>query len=295
MKPFFILSYILINMNTVKISNLWRKIGKGFFIVIVLVVLTYGIFSLLIQPSTTRNWNTDQIITPTIIISTSTISIKNIRDFSYITTSDYMPHYYGKVINRGSVKKVWFIVEPFAQPGFAHTFLSFEFNDGTFLSISVEIRKEVGESFHPIKGVLRQYELMYVIADERDVINLRANYRNDNVFLYPAKISTAKANELFENILTRAKKLEEKPEFYNTLTNTCTTNIVDHINSIAEDRLISLDKRILFPEDSDYYAYELGLLDTTLPKESLREKYQINTLAKEYKDSPLFSKKIRGF
>ncbi len=282
-------------MNAKNISHMYKKVFLWFFTLLALLILIYAVLSIVIQPSNTRNWNTDQIITPTITISTSTIFIQNIRNFSYRTTSDYTPHYYDKVINRGSVKKVWFIVEPFAQPGFAHTFLSFEFNDGTFLSISVEIRKEVGESFDPLQGMLRQYELMYVIADERDVINLRANYRNDNVFLYPAKISAAKANELFENMLARAKKLEEKPEFYNTLTNTCTTNIVDHINSIAEDRLISLDKRILFPEDSDYYAYELGLLDTTLPKESLREKYQINTLAKEYKDSPLFSKKIRGY
>jgi hypothetical protein len=235
------------------------------------------------------------VVPTTITISTSTISIKNIRDFSYRTTSDYIPHYYDKVITRGSVRKVWFVVEPFAKPGFAHTFLSFEFNDGTFLSISIEIRKEVGESFDPIKGVLRQYELMYVIADEHDVINLRANYRNDKVFLYPGKVSTAKANELFENMLMRAQKLEEEPEFYNTLTNTCTTNIVDHINSVAEERIISFDKRIIFPEDSDYYAYELGLIDSTLPKEALREKYQINSLAKEYKDSPFFSKKIRGY
>lgn len=220
---------------------------------------------LTVRPNSNRTWNKDQETPATITFSTSTISIQNIRNFSYTTTSEYTPDYYDKMLTRGSVKKVWFVVEPFARPGFAHTFLSFEFDDKTFLSISVEIRKEVGESFSPTKGIFRQYELMYVIADERDVINLRANYRNDNVFLYPAKISTTKANELFENMFTRAKKLEEKPEFYNTLTNTCTTNIVDHINSIAEDRVISFDKRILFPEDSDYYAYELGLLDTTLP------------------------------
>lgn len=276
------------------VLRILKKIVKVFFILIVLLIIAYGILCIVIRPSGTRNWNSDQATPAFITISTSTISIKNIRDFSYKTTSDYTPHYYDRVIPRGSVHKVWFIVEPFAKPGFAHTFLSFELSDGTFLSISIEIRKEVGESFDPIKGVLRQYELMYVIADEHDVINLRANYRNDKVFLYPAKVSTAKANELFENMLTRADKLQESPEFYNTLTNTCTTNIIDHINSLA-DGTIPFDKRIIFPEDSDYYAYELGLIDSTLPKEALREKYQINTLAKEYENSPLFSKKIRGY
>lgn len=271
-----------------------KKILRVFLVLLLLIVIAYIVLCIVVRPSATRDWNSDQAVPATISISTSTISIKNIRDFSYRTTSDYTPHYYDRIITRGSVHKVWFIVEPFAQPGFAHTFLSFEFNDGTFLSISVEIRKEIGESFDPLKGVLRQYELMYVVADEHDVINLRANYRNDKVFLYPGKVSTAKANQLFEDMLVRAKKLNEEPEFYNTLTNTCTTNIVDHINSLS-DNIISFDKRIIFPEDSDYYAYELGLIDSTLPKEALREKYQINALAKEYEDSPLFSKKIRGY
>ncbi len=271
-----------------------KKILRVFLALLLLIVIAYIVLCIVVRPSATRDWNSDQVVPATISISTSTISIKNIRDFSYRTTSDYTPHYYDRIITRGSVRKVWFIVEPFAQPGFAHTFLSFEFNDGTFLSISVEIRKEIGESFDPLKGVLRQYELTYVVADEHDVINLRANYRNDKVFLYPGKVSTAKANQLFEDMLVRAKKLNEEPEFYNTLTNTCTTNIVDHINSLS-DNTISFDKRIIFPEDSDYYAYELGLIDSTLPKEALREKYQINALAKEHEDSPLFSKKIRGY
>lgn len=271
-----------------------KKLLRVFFTLVVVMIVAYGILCSVIRPSSTRNWNSDQAVPATITISTSTISIKNIRDFSYRTTSDYTPHYYDKVITRGSVRKVWFIVEPFAKPGFAHTFLSFEFNDGTFLSVSIEIRKEVGESFDPLKGVLRQYELMYVIADEHDVINLRANYRNDKVFLYPGNVSIAKANQLFEDMLIRAKKVGEKPEFYNTLTNTCTTNIVDHINSLA-NHTIPLDKRIIFPEDSDYYAYELELINTTVTKDELRQKYQINTLAKEYKDSQLFSKKIRGY
>ncbi len=272
-----------------------KKILRVFFSLILLLAVAYCILTVVLRPSSHRNWNTDQAIPADITIATTTISIHNVRNFMYRTTEDFTPSYYDLTLTRGSVKKVWFVVEPFARPGFAHTFLSFEFDNGKFLSISVEIRKEKGESFDPLKGVLRQYEIMYVVADERDVINLRTNYRNDNVFLYPAKISTAKANELFENMLIRTNAIEKEPEFYNTLTNTCTTNIVDHINSVADDTLIPFDKRVLFPEDSDYYAYELGLIDTTLPKEKIREKYKVNSLAKEYQDSPLFSKKIRGY
>jgi len=278
-----------------KFYKIVRKIIRALIIIIIVLVIGYGIFCITVRPSSARAWNTDQKIAASIVVGTSTISIKNIRNFSYTSTSEYTPAYYDKVVPRGSVKKVWFIVEPFARPGFAHTFLSFEFDTGEFLSISVEIRKEVGESFDPLKGLLRRYEIMYVIADERDVINLRANYRNDKVYLYPAKISTTKANELFETMLMRAQKLEDDPEFYNTLTNTCTTNIVSHINGIADKSIIHFDKRILFPEDSDYYAYELGLIDTTLSKEKIREAYYSNDLAKQYQYDPSFSKKIRGY
>ena len=256
------------------------------------LALLYALLCVIVRPSSTRNWNLDQKVPVGVTVSSTTISLKNIRNVSYTTTSDYAPAYYDKEFRRGSVKKVWFVVEPFSQRGLAHTFLSFEFDNGEFLSISVEIRKEVGESFHPIKGLLRRYELMYVVADERDVINLRANYRNDKVYLYPAKISTGKANELFESMLTRAQKLETNPEFYNTLTNTCTTNIVKHINSLS-DGAIPFDMRILFPEDSDYYAYELGLIDTTLPKDKIRAAYFINPLAEKAKDDPQFSRIIR--
>jgi hypothetical protein len=118
-------------------------------------------------------------------------------------------------------------VEPFSGiPGSAHTLLSFEFENDIFVAISVEIRKEKGESYHPAKGLFDQYELMYVIGDEKDLIKLRANYRKDTVFLYPIKAEVEDIRSLFLDMIARTNKLKEKPEFYNTLTNTCTTNIV---------------------------------------------------------------------
>lgn len=186
------------------------------------------------------------------------------------------------------------MVEPFStNPGAAHTLLTFGFNDGSHLAISVEIRKEKGESFGAIKGLLRQYELMYVIADEHDVIGLRANYRHDQVFLYPIKADKSGMKSLFLDMLTRADKLQREPEFYNTLTSTCTTNIVSHVNKLVPDR-VPFDYRILLPGYSNKYAYELGLIDTNLPFEEARTKFNINERAQTYADSPEFSKMIRN-
>ncbi len=258
-----------------------------------IVFIGYIIFALLTPPQTDRDWNLDQAITPEILITGDTVSIKNIRNFTYRTTTDYTPGYYDSTFDLTKISTLDFMVEPFSvNPGAAHTLLTFGFSDGKQVAISVEIRKEKGESFSAIKGLLRQYELMYVIADERDVLKLRTNYRHDQVYLYPIKASPEQIKNLFLDMLARADKLQREPEFYNTLTSTCTTNIVSHVNKLVPDR-ISLDYRILLPGYSDQYAYELGLIDTNLPFEEARKHFNINALAERYADSPDFSKMIR--
>ena len=166
------------------------------------------------------------------------------------------------------------------------------FAGGDYVAISAEIRKEKGESFSAVKGVLRQYELVYIVADERDVLKLRSNYRHDDVFLYPVKISKENMQKLFVSMLERANTLSEKPEFYNTLTNTCTTNIVAHVNELMPGR-IPWSYKILMPAYSDALAQDIGLIDNTLSLEALRAKYKINERALKYADDPLFSQRIR--
>ncbi len=270
-----------------------KAITKWAAIIIGALILLYFVFSLIVRPSTDRNWTLDQKVLPHITLSTSTISIKNIRNFKYKSVSDYEANYYDEVFERGKVKDIWFVVEPFEGPQAAHTFLSFEFEDGKFLAISVEIRKEIGESYHPISGLFRKYELNYVIGSEQDLIGLRANHRKDQVFLYKVNTTKERANILFESMLVRAIKLQSEPEFYNTITNTCTTNIVSHVNDLVDDR-VPFDYRILLPEYSDYFAYELGLIGEGEKLDNLKSKNKINDLAAKYDGQTNFSLGIRG-
>jgi hypothetical protein len=276
-----------------KLEKLIKIIFKSVFIVVIFAVFAYGLAAILIQPSNDRNWSTDQEILPKIKINRDTVTIEDIRNFTYASTTSYTPAYYSASYQRGTVKRVWFIVEPFKGLGAAHTFLSFEFDDGRYLPISVEIRKEKGETFNPILGLMRQYELMYVIGDEQDLVKLRTNYRHDDVYMYPMKTTKERANELFEDMLIRAQETQASPEFYNTLTNTCTTNIVDHVNKVYYKR-VPFDWSVLFPADADYYAYKLGLIDTNLPIGKIRGAYRINDLAERYANDADFSKRIRG-
>lgn len=272
-----------------------KILGKLILWIIAIVVVSYAALVIIVRPSNDRDWAVDQAVLPYAEINGNKVVVHNIRNFSYKTTTDYTPNYYDRTFDLDKIKNVYFIVEPFSghAVGAAHTFLSFEFEDDKFVSISVEIRKEKGESFSASKGILRQYELTYVVADERDVVKLRSNYRHDKVFVYPIKTTPEKMRAIFVNMLERANELKEKPEFYNTLVSNCTTNIAKHVNEITPGK-VSWNITYLLPENADRYAYEVGLIDNALPFEETRVAHLINDLAEKYADSPDFSLKIRG-
>ncbi len=271
-----------------------KKFFKYLLYLILIIAVGYFIFSLIVRPSLTRNWNKDQQVLAHATIEGNKVSITNIRDINYRSTTDYDVRHYDKTFDLDKLESVWYMVEPFAGhgAGAAHTLVSFGFEGGNYVSISVEIRKEVGEKFSAVKGLLRQYELVYVIADERDVIKLRSNYRHDNVYLYPVKTTKENMKKLFLSMLERNNKLATEPEFYNTLTSTCTTNIVSHVNEIVPGR-IPFSFKVLMPAYSDELAHKIGLIDNSKSLEELRAKYLINARAEKYADDPQFSKRIR--
>lgn len=263
---------------------------------VILLAITFFMVSIFTKPSNNRQWNDDQDTLPYAEINNNLVSIHNIRNFKYASTTSYEKDYYDKTFDLNKIVRAWYVVEPFSGiPGSAHTFLSFEFEGDQYVSISIEIRKEKGESFSPIKGLFNQYELMYVIADEKDVVKLRSNYRNDLVYIYPTKATKEKVKDLFVDMINETNHLKNNPEFYNTIWNTCTTKIVKHINNVTPERLPFFNLRILLPANSDKLAVEQGLLDVDTSKtiEELRAKYFINTKAQKYADDPEFSKRVR--
>jgi hypothetical protein len=249
-------------------------------------------------PSHERNWSADQALIPTGDLFTAgthqRVALHNIRNNTYRSTQDYDVEYYDKVIRVEEIETLWYVVEPFSGIGAAHTFLSFGMKDGSYIAFSAEIRKEKGESFSPWLGLIREYELSYVLADERDVIKLRAVDRGDDVYLYPTKATPEQAQEVFMASVRRMNSIARKPEFYNTIFNTCTTNITRVVVS-ALDIDIPWDLRLLFPKNSDELAMELGLLDTgDLSIEQARRVYKVDpAVAAAYADSIDFSEMIR--
>ena len=276
-------------------SSSHRRFARRWMLRIpVAAVLAYLLLMALVHPSNERDWNADQARVATAEIDGDQIRVHNLRNAQYRSESDFDVHWETRTYDLRQLESVWYIVEPFADwRGPAHTFLSFGFADGEYIAISVEIRKERGESFSPLLGVLRQYELAYVIGDERDLIGLRANHRHDDVYLYPVRTAPERMRALIVAMLERANAVAASPEFYNTLTNTCTSNIVRHINALVPDS-VPYSYKTLLPAYSDDLAYDLGLIDTSLPRESYRAAFQINQRAARYADQADFSARIRS-
>ena len=251
------------------------------------------------KPSNDKDWSLDQKVLPDITFGVDgLITIRNIRYCKYTSELKYVCSYYDKTFNINNVTNLSYIVEHFNALGgtsifgAAHTFVSFGLDDGSYVAVSVEIRKKGKEAFSAFLGFFNRNELMYVISDERDIVKLRSNYRDSKVYVHPVKVPINKIQELFVDMLKRAKKLQEKPEFFNTALSTCTTNIVDHVNKIAKD-LIPEDYRIWVPENADELAYELGLLGKDFSFAKLRKRHFINKRAKKHANSLDFSRKIR--
>jgi hypothetical protein len=231
----------------------------AFFIILALCATLIFLTHFFRSPKNDRPWSLDQAILPIITEQGDTVTIQNIRNFSYASERVYTPHYYTATFEPKKIVSVDFILEPLAKYGVAHTLLSFTFSDGRRLAISAEIRKEQGETFSALRGLLNEFELMYVIADERDVLGLRAIHRNHALYRHSLNLTSEESQSLFLNMLKKAQKLHHTPEFYNTMTNTCFTNIRDNINSTRSKKL-PWDFANIFPLYADTYLYNNGLI-----------------------------------
>ncbi len=246
-----------------------------------------------VVPSNVRQWEPDQGTLASARFDGDRVTIRNIRNNAYVTKDQYATQYYDKAFDLQKLRTVDFIVVPFAwMPSLAHTMLSFGFEGDEYLAVSAEVRKEVGESYDPFKGLLGQYELMYVVGDERDLVALRSNYREDEVYLYRTKATPEQAKSLFLDVFQRVNKLKDEPEFYNTVTNNCTTNIAEHVNNLSPS-LVPVGLRLLLSGRADRVAYDLGLLDTSLPFEVAQQQARVTEVARANGDRADFSRQIR--
>jgi len=245
-------------------------------------------------PRTDRDWASDHAVPARITFENGRVRIENLRDFGYETPQVFTESYRDEAYLLEDVLRVWLVLAPFAKGwrGLAHSFLSFELTEGRFVAISAEARREADETYSLIGGLLRRFEVTYVVATEDDLIGLRA-LRGDRLFLYPTRASPQQARALFEDMLSRAERLRTRPEFYHTLFNNCTTNLLEHVRGITSERL-PYGWGVLLPGYSDRLALARGALDTDLSIGEARRHFRVDARAREARGaSGSFGRQLR--
>jgi hypothetical protein len=259
-----------------------------------LVVLYLGVVAwwISISPSHDRQWRPEVAVMPRAFINDDRVRLTGVRNFEYRTRNDFTVHYEEREVSLSHVTALDFYVSYWSEGLVGHTFLSFIFDNSPPLSISIETRPEVGEGFAPIASLFKQFELIYVVGDERDLVGVRANHRNETVYLYRLNASADDARRLLLVYLARINELADRPEFYHLLSNSCTINIIRYAN--AAGRSGKFDVRHLLNGLMDSYLYHSGRVDTSLPFDELRRRSLINEAAREVDGAPDFSQRIRA-
>lgn len=245
-------------------------------------------------PSNGRDWQPEVAVLPYATFDGDRVTVHNIRNFDYRTESDYTPAYYDRTFDLKRLDRVDLIASYWMGPAIAHLFVSFGFGDD-HLAISIEVRKDRTRPYGTLPGIFRQYELVYVVADERDAIRVRTNYRQDppeDVYLFRLTGPIENGRRVFLDYMRDINDLREHPRFYNTLTTNCTTMILTH--AAVNPGHLTYSWKVLASGYTPEYAYEQGRLDRSLSFEQLRERGHINAVARAADRAPDFSRRIRA-
>lgn len=266
-----------------------RRTLLGFFVAFAILVALY----LQIPASNNRDWQPEVAVTPWAERNGDLITIHGVRNFDYRTETDFTPRWETRTYDLRNLDSVDLVAVYWAGKAVAHIMLSFGFQGKDYLTFSIETRKERGESYSTIAGFFRHYELVYVVADERDVIRVRTTYRQpqEDVYIYRLRAPLKNIHRVFLDYIKTINDLHESPRFYNTLTTNCTTNILLHSRVNPESPPFSW--KILLSGYVPDYLYEFGRIDTTRPFPELEKRSLVNTRAHAADQDPAFSQRIR--
>jgi hypothetical protein len=245
-----------------------------------------------IPPRADRDWQPDVARTPRSVLAGDRLTVYDVRNFDYRSESDFEERWETRTWDLRRIEGVDVFLSSWGSPHIAHTITSWRFEGAPPLAISIETRKEKGETYSALLGFFRRFELHYVVADERDVVRLRTNVRGERARLYPIRMSPARARELLLDYLRGVNRLAAEPAWYNALTTNCTTRIRHHAQNVAAGNPWSW--KILLNGHLDEMAYARGTIDTSLPFEELRARSDVTERARAADADPAFSRRIRA-
>lgn len=247
-----------------------------------------------IQPSETRDWATDVSRPATAMLEGDTLIVRNVRDFDWRSETDFTPRWETRRFDLAKLSSLDLIADYWMGEPIAHIMMSFGFSDGRYLLWSIELRRTRAQSFSVVAGFFRAAELIYLAADERDALRLRAKVRGEDLRIYRVRTSPERLRALLLVYVDEANALATYPAWYNTITSNCTTMIFKMAKLAGAG--IPLDWRVLASGYFPDYAYAHNLLDTALPMAQLRERSKISATALRSDDlsQPDYSRALRA-
>lgn len=244
-----------------------------------------------LRPRTDRDWAPGLDVLPRVEIVGDTLRVKQYRNFSYSASDDVAPRYEERTFDLSRLTSLDYFLSHWSGPVMAHTLVSFGFSDGTFLAVSVEARRRRWQSYSPLWGLFRSYELMFVLGDERDIVRLRTNIRKERVYLYRVNLPLQNLRQVLDDYLERVELLASRPEWYNSVTSNCTTNLFYHRQHHVPWWVMP---GIFLNGLSARAMYRAGALANSLPFKELQSRSNIRELALAAGDGEDFSQRIRA-
>jgi hypothetical protein len=246
-----------------------------------------------IPASNDRDWQPEVSVTPHVTVNGDLVTIRGVRNFDYRSESDFTPRWEDRTYDLRKLDSADIIAVYWAGKAVAHIMVSFGFQDQDYLAVSIETRKEKGESYSTLAGFFRRYELYYVVADERDVIRARTTYRQpqEDVYIYRTRVRPKNIRRIFLDYIETINDMHARPRFYNTLTTNCTTSILMHTRIHPESPPMSW--KVLLSGYVPDYLYQLGRIDTTKPFAQLEKLSRVNERAHAADKDASFSQRLR--
>ena len=246
-----------------------------------------------VVPNPNQKWAPEQAYQPHVEILGDKVHVSHVRNFTWHTATDFTAGYYDRVYDVSKLDSMYYVVASMPLwEAVAHVFVCFGFSDGQHVAISVEGRRMEGQRYRLIPSMFRQYQMIYVVGDERDVVGLRGAIWKKPVFFYPARTTDERKRAIFLDMMERAHSLEEKPEFYHLLFNNCMNNITYHLRRLG-GRPLPHDLAVLLTGLSDRVAHRYGYIDTDLPFEKARQAFRVDEWMQQTPLDEGFSQRLR--
>jgi hypothetical protein len=283
---------LAISFAAFAIWSLWLVRDRGLMAMLAALFVGILIWWVAIPATHNRIWRPDVAVMPRVKVSGDRVVISGFRNFDYRTLDDFTARYETREVQLSHLTGIDFYISYWMPGPIGHTFLSFTFDNAEPVSVSIEARPESHEGYAPIASLFKQFELIYVVGDERDLVRVRTNLRGEDVYLFRVDTTPQNARRLFLVYLERINELADQAEFYHLLSNSCTVNIVRYAN--VAGRQGRADLRHYLNGLIDGYLYDTNRLNTSLPLDELRRRSHINAAAIQAGDDPNFHERIRA-